>query len=112
MGSRPPRAARKPAGTRVILKRSSTKLDIEIPPSGFTGNSVALGGFAIFWNAFVAIWTTAALAGGGVLFALFSTPFWFAGAALIKQAVGKSLMRERLAIGKNKFRLSQVSGGL
>jgi hypothetical protein len=37
------------------------------------------GAFAVVWNGFVAFWTVSALASGGVLFALFSAPFWFAG---------------------------------
>ena len=44
---------------------------------------------------------------GGILFALFSAPFWFAGAQLAKQALGSALMQERLAVGRNKFRITQ-----
>ena len=54
---------------------------------------MATGAFAIAWNAFVAFWTVSALAGGGVLFALFSLPFWAAGAQLVKQAFGRQFMR-------------------
>lgn len=53
----------------------------------------ATGMFAIFWNAFVAVWTAGALMGGGILFALFSTPFWFAGVMLARQAFGGALMK-------------------
>ena len=44
---------------------------------------LAAGAFAVAWNAFVAFWTVSAIASGGVLIALFSLPFWFAGALLI-----------------------------
>ncbi|GFH10437.1 protein kinase domain-containing protein, partial [Haematococcus lacustris] len=48
-----------------------------------------------------------ALAGGGVLFALFSAPFWFAGVKLGKQALGAALLRERLSLSRSTFSLSQ-----
>lgn len=102
---------RKPAGTRVVLKRSAAKLDIEVPPQGMTGGTLATGGFAVAWNAFIAVWTAGALAGGGILFALFSLPFWAAGAMLARSTVSSALLRERFAIGKSKFRLTQVRPG-
>lgn len=77
---------RKPAGSRVQLTRTSGKLDIEIPPEGISGSSVSTGVFAVVWNAFVAFWTVSALASGGVMFALFSAPFWFAGAGRLGTA--------------------------
>jgi hypothetical protein len=98
---------RKPAGTRVVLDRSAARLDIDIPPEGLSGSSLGTGLFAVAWNAFVAFWTFSALASGGVLFALFSAPFWFAGVQLAGQAFGGALMHERFAIGRSKFRLSQ-----
>ncbi len=58
------------------------------------------GSFALAWNAFVAVWTVSALASGGLLFALFSAPFWLAGAQLAKGALGGALMRERFAVGR------------
>ncbi|KAL0052888.1 hypothetical protein WJX82_009212 [Trebouxia sp. C0006] len=48
-----------------------------------------------------------ALAGGGILFALFSLPFWFAGVSLGKTALAGSLIRENLDIGQQKWSLSQ-----
>lgn len=71
------------------------------------GNSAATGAFAIAWNAFVAFWTVSALAGGGVLFALFSLPFWAAGASLAKQAFGRQFVREHLEISLSKWKLQQ-----
>ncbi|KAG2493916.1 hypothetical protein HYH03_007852 [Edaphochlamys debaryana] len=97
----------RPAGTRVQLSSSDSRLDIEIPPRGFTADSAFTGAFAVAWNAFVAIWTFSALASGGILFALFSAPFWLAGAQLAKGALGGALTRERLAIGPRRWRLGQ-----
>ena len=50
------------------------------------GESLFTGAFAVAWNAFVAVWTVGALAGGGVLMALFSLPFWAAGFAVSRCA--------------------------
>jgi len=52
-----------------------------------------------------------AIASGGILFALFSAPFWFAGYQLAGQALGGALTHERFAIGRKRWRLAQVRGG-
>ncbi|DBA82766.1 hypothetical protein WJX77_011526 [Trebouxia sp. C0004] len=98
---------RQPAGSRCTVKRSGTKLSVEIPPAKLGSEQAYTGAFAIAWNAFVAFWTVGALAGGGVLFALFSLPFWFAGVSLGKTALAGSLIRENLDIGQQKWSLSQ-----
>lgn len=112
----PQKAPSRPVGTRVKLEKGPTRLEIEVPPEGFTGSSLSTGLFAVVWNAFVAFWTFSALASGGVLFALFSAPFWFAGVQLAQQALGPSLLKEHIIIGRNKFRISQelatINGGL
>lgn len=58
-----------------------------------SSDSLATGAFAIAWNSFVAFWTISALAGGGLLFGLFSLPFWAAGWTLAKQAFGRQFIR-------------------
>lgn len=62
----------------------------------------------IILNPPLQFWTFSALASGGVLFALFSAPFWYAGWQLAGQAFGGALTKERFAVGRNKFRLAQV----
>ena len=57
------------------------------------GSSLSIGAFALVWNAFVAFWTVSALAGGGLLFGLFSIPFWLAGGQLAKQALAGAFKR-------------------
>ena len=106
---------RQPAGARCKVKRSGTKLSVEIPPAKLGAEQAYTGAFAVAWNAFVAFWTFGALAGGGIVFALFSLPFWAAGVSLGKTALAGSLIRENLDIGQQKWRLSQhlpfVKGG-
>ena len=103
---------RKPPGSRIIIKKRGPRLEIEIPPAKFDSSTVATGGFALAWNAFVAFWTVSAFAGGGILFALFSIPFWVAGASLAKQAFGRQFLREHLEIGLGKWKLKQQLAGL
>jgi eukaryotic-like serine/threonine-protein kinase len=52
------------------------------------------------------------VASGGILFALFSAPFWFAGYQLAGQALSGALTRERFAIGRNKWRVAQELAAL
>lgn len=98
---------RQPVGSRCKIKRSGNKLSVEIPPAKLGSEQAYSGAFAIAWNAFVAFWTVGALAGGGILFALFSLPFWFAGVSLGKSALAGSLIRENLDIAQQKWKLSQ-----
>ena len=63
-----------------------------------------------FYSFPLQFWTFSALASGGILFALFSAPFWYAGWQLAGQAFGGALTKERFAVGRNKFRLAQVGG--
>lgn len=106
-GSRKDLAPGQPAGSRAILKRRGKTLELEIPPAGLTSDSLFTGAFAVAWNAFVAIWTVGALAGGGVLMALFSLPFWAAGFAVSRSAFGKALVRERLEIGAKRWNMQR-----
>ncbi|KAL4535053.1 hypothetical protein Ndes2526A_g05906 [Nannochloris sp. 'desiccata'] len=103
---------RKPPGSRIQVKKKGPRLEIDIPPARFDGNTAATGAFAVVWNAFVAFWTVSALAGGGILFALFSVPFWFAGVSLLKQSFGRQFLRERIEIGLGKWTLQQQLAGL
>ncbi|PRW59623.1 serine threonine kinase [Chlorella sorokiniana] len=98
---------RRPAGSKIVVKKRGPRLEIDIPPSGLTGDSVATGAFAIAWNSFVAFWTISAVAGGGLLFGLFSLPFWAAGWQLAKQAFGRQFIRERLVINLKSWAIEQ-----
>jgi eukaryotic-like serine/threonine-protein kinase len=90
---------RKPVGSRVFLEEGEDHLRIAIPPAKFDTASISTGGFALFWNGFVAVWTAGALASGGILFALFSIPFWAAGISMAKAAIGRQFISEKMEIG-------------
>lgn len=91
---------RKPVGSRVFLEEDEDHLRIAIPPAKFDTASISTGGFALFWNGFVAVWTAGALASGGILFALFSIPFWAAGISMAKAAIGRQFISEKIEIGR------------
>ncbi len=101
-------APRRPAGTRVRVSRRGATLEVDIPPARLDAEALSTGSFALVWNAFVAVWTVSALAGGGLLFALFSVPFWIAGAGMGRQALARQLVRESLEVGPRRWRLRQA----
>jgi len=98
---------KRPKGTRVVVERTPGRLVIIAPPGGLNAGSASIGFFAIFWNAFVAVWTAGALAGGGLLFAAFSIPFWGAGAVLAKQAADGAFLAQKLELGRKYWSLAQ-----
>jgi len=68
---------KKPAGSNVQLTRTGGTLSIYIPPSKFSAEALATGGFAIAWNSFIGVWTFGAVSGGALAAALFSIPVCF-----------------------------------
>ena len=97
---------RQPVGSRCNVKRQGTKLSVEIPPAKLNSEQASSGAFAIAWDAFVVFWTASALAGGGIVLALASLPFWYAGWSLGKSSIAP-LLRENLDISQQKWQLSQ-----
>jgi hypothetical protein len=55
----------------------------------------------------VAFWTFSALASGGVVFSLFSLPFWFAGYSMARTALARQFISEDLYIDAVCWRLSK-----
>lgn len=98
---------RKPVGSRVLLEENEDYLRVVIPPAKFDAASISTGGFALFWNGFVAVWTAGALASGGILFALFSIPFWAAGISMAKAAIGRQFISEQIEIGRVSWKFER-----
>ena len=98
---------RKPVGTKVVVQQSEDSLTIYIPPASFDSNSISNSIFALVWNGFVGAWTVSAFASGGILFGLFSIPFWMAGATLAKTAIGRQFVYEKLVIGSATWKLEK-----
>ena len=110
----PRRRIRRPAGTRVICERTGrSKLLLVVPPRGLTPGATYIAGFAVAWNSFVAFWTASALAaGGGLIFAAFSIPFWLAGKEVATSAFDEIFEASRLEIDAFKFEFTRTATGL
>jgi hypothetical protein len=98
----------KPKGSRVRLSRTGERLVVEIPPAGW-GAALGLGMFALFWNGFLVIWTSGALAGaiqtGFWLFPLFSIPFWAIGVSMVLGVVLAIAGTNYLYIDRQSFQI-------
>ena len=77
-----------PANTKIVRRElNDNTIAWEVPPSG---NSSGMLFFAILWTGFIALWTTLALIGTiqsedaeGMIFPLFSLPFWAVGIGML-----------------------------
>ena len=71
---------RQPAGSRVVVSKTDAgTLVIDVPARGFGADTLFSAAFAVAWFSGVGAWTAAAVT-TGPLAALFSLPFWLAGA--------------------------------
>lgn len=100
-----PVALTKPAGTRVIVKRNPTRLEVTIPPAGlFHPMSMGLMIFAIFWNGFIFFWTMSAIAmRAPIFFPLFSIPFWIVGVGMLGMLGMVAFGHRRMVFGAQTF---------
>ncbi|KAG0559452.1 hypothetical protein M758_10G102700 [Ceratodon purpureus] len=101
---------RRPADTQVELRRTSNKLEVVIPANGLTQETAESGAFTVAWNAFVAVWTRSAIAGGGPVFAAFSLPFWFVGLRLAKRTLFSTAVAIRLEFDGPQFTIEWSIG--
>ncbi len=101
------RTLSKPVGSRVDVKEADGALVITIPPARWDGTAASVGGFAIAWNSFVAFWTFSAVASGGIIFGMFSLPFWIAGYGMAKTALARQFVTEELYLDPVSWRLSK-----
>ena len=73
---------KKPVDSRVVLTKNSDRLEIYVPPKGFSWALIPLIGFAAFWNGFLFVWYAICFAMGNFI-GLFMGSF-----ALLHLAVG------------------------
>ncbi len=68
-----------------------------IPERGAAGVAPVLGGFSVFWLAFVAFWTFLTARMGAWEMSLFSIPFWLVGFYLVRRSLrsffGRTVLR-------------------
>ena len=102
---------RQPKGSQIKLNRTRSQLTLEIPPTGWKAETLAVGGFALFWTGFVLIWTVGAtwgaVASGFWIFPLFSIPFWLVGFGMIAFVVNGLLGKTKLEMDHKQFKFER-----
>ena len=97
-----------PSGSKIRLNRSRQRLSLYIPPTGLRGEAASIAIFALFWNGFIFVWTSAALLGGApIFFVLFSLPFWAIGAGMMWMVLNALAMKTRLEVEGDRFYLTR-----
>lgn len=102
-------ATSKPVGSKIQLTKDWDSLEILIPPVGFESSMVFMGLFAIAWNSLILFWTIGALSAPfpvNVPFALFSLPFWGAGASMLYNLIFPLFGRIRLRLNQQQISLT------
>lgn len=83
-----------PKGSKLdSFRYSNSILEILSPREGFSAKVRGPLLFGVFWLAFVAMWTLFA-SGGGLIFMLFSIPFWSSGISMV-YSVTKTIFEEQ-----------------
>jgi serine/threonine protein kinase len=96
----------KPRGSRISLQRKSNHLSVNIPPAGLSAGTLFIAFFALFWNGFVFIWTSLAIASGApIFFPLFSIPFWLVGLGMIWGVIFAIAGSSYLEIDRHSFQI-------
>ncbi|MGD1932452.1 MAG: serine/threonine protein kinase [Leptolyngbyaceae cyanobacterium] len=97
-----------PSGSKIKLSRSRRRLSIYIPPSGIRGETAGLAFFALVWNGFIFIWTSAAIFGGApIFFALFSLPFWAVGIGMMWMLINALVGKTSLEVKGDRYTLTR-----
>lgn len=97
---------RQPTGSRILLKNTGKRLQVDIPPAGLRSPNVSWLGFALIWSGFLFFWTAGAISvGTNLFFPLFSIPFWVVGLGMLGGVTYSIAGRTRLEIDRENFRL-------
>ena len=103
-----PLVLHQPSGSKIRLSRSKRRLSLYIPPTGLRGESAGIALFALFWNGFVFVWTSAAFFGGApIFFVLFSLPFWAVGAGMMWMVLNAFAAKTRLEVQNDLYTLTR-----
>ncbi len=96
---------KRPVGSTVEITRDGlAALTVDVPAAPPGPEVLMMGGFCVAWCSFIALWTAGVVWAGVPLIAVFSIPFWAAGAFLVGQ------VREQLAALKGtRLRLERAT---
>ena len=104
-----------PANSRVVLIKENERLEICIPPKGFSINLLPKIVFAIAWNGFLVLWYSHAIinwSSGGWFAALFALGHLGIGVWLIRQILWTLFGQTWLYLDQEKISLSSQLFGL
>jgi hypothetical protein len=89
-----------PSDSKIKLASSPGRLEVSLPPAGLANPAaIGMGGFSLFWLAFVAFWTfSAAAMGAPIVFVLFSLPFWAVGIGMARSTLISLFRRSTLVL--------------
>lgn len=94
---------KKPAGSRIVLSETDAgTLVVSVPGRRLGAADAGQATFAAAWISIVGAWTASAAA-ASPFFALFSTPFWFAGVRMARDLVPVSTT---IVVGKYAWELT------
>lgn len=97
-----------PQGSRIQMKRGLSKdLKLFLPAKGLGLKEIPLMFFMIFWVGFVAFWTWGA-SQASVIFAMFSIPFWFVGAAMVLGFINAIAEKQLIEINRNSVIFTRI----
>jgi serine/threonine protein kinase len=107
--------AKKTRGSKVVLNKDITSLEIVIPPTGFRLEMLGLLGFAIAWNSFIFFWTSFVIFAPfpiNVFFVVFSLPFWLAGVGMVREIVWGLFGQIQLSLDRQQIWMTHKLLGL
>jgi serine/threonine protein kinase len=93
-----------PFGSKIKLHQDANSVEILLPSKGFSSEIISLSLFAIAWNSFLIFWLASAFIsapmGMNLFFALFSLPFWGAGASMIWRILSALFGKVRISLDR------------
>lgn len=94
-----------PFGSKIKLHQDANSVEILLPSKGFSPEIISLSLFAIAWNSFLVFWLASAFIsapmGMNLFFALFSLPFWGAGASMIWRILSALFGKVRISLDRD-----------
>jgi serine/threonine protein kinase len=91
-----------PRFSRIRAEKEGEVVTLVIPERGAAGTASVIGGFSVFWLAFVAFWTFLTLRMGAWEMSLFSIPFWLVGFYLVRRSLNGLFGRTHLRFDPDK----------
>lgn len=97
---------RQPAGSRILLKNTGKRLEVDLPPARLRFETISWLGIALIWSGVLFFWTAGAIfVGANLFFTIISIPFWVFGLRMLAGVTYSLLGRTRLEIDRENFRL-------